>query len=317
VWEWSLSVQDQILQNTALEVAYLGNRGYHLDFNHVSGNQPLPNTGNAQSARPWPDFNFITYDSYDGYSNYNALTAKVTQRLSHGLSGLVSYSYGKILNIGDGSTDGGAINNLYAAQDDNNPHAEYGVSNTSLRHRLVLSGIYELPFGRGQAFGANTHAVVNTLIGDWEVSPIISLQSGFPFAVNLPFDQFTNTGSPAPRPDRVCSGKGRRSKNEWFNANCFTTDALQAALQNGTPRFGNSGRNILSGPRLTNIDLSVIKRFHIWESFGGEFYGQFFNLLNHPNFALPNAQIGTGTYNTITSTVGNSRDIQFGLKLKF
>jgi len=320
IWEWSDSVQAQVFKNTAVEVAFIGNRGYHEDFNHQAGNQPKPNTASSQAAiqafRPWPDFNQITYDTYDAYSNYDALTVKVTQRTTHGLSGLIAYAYSKGLDDDGGTTDGGAINGNLAPQDDNNPASNYGVSDTSIRHRIVVSGEYQLPFGRGRAFLNRSNTLMNDLAGGWDISAIVAAQAGYPFSV-LSSNDFSNTASPSPKPDRTCSGKGPRTVAEWFNVSCFPTTALEAALANGTPRFGNSGRNILTGPRFVDADTSLIKRFSIFEKAKVEFRGEVFNLFNHPNLAIPNQYIGSNIVGQITNTspAANSREIQFGLKV--
>lgn len=322
IWEWSTSVQAQVLKDTALEVAYIGNRGYHEDFNHQVGNQAEPNTASTQEAlqafRPWPDFNQITYDTYDAYSNYNAMTVKVTQRLAHGLSGLIAYAYSKGLDDDGGTTDGGAINGNLAPQNDNDPASNYGVSDTSIRHRLVVSGVYQLPFGRGRAFLSDSASWVNALAGGWDISAIVAAQSGYPFSV-LSSNDFSNTGSPSPKPDRTCSGKGPRTTAEWFDVSCFPTTALQAALANGTPRFGNSGRNILAGPHFVDADTSLIKRLSVFEAAKAEFRAEVFNLFNHPNFGIPNQYIGSNIVGQITNTSpsANSREIQLGLKVIF
>jgi hypothetical protein len=156
---------------------------------------------------------------------------------------------------------------------------------------------------------------MNALAGGWEISAIITFQSGFPFSV-LANQDFSNTDSANPRPDRVCNGAGPQTISEWFDVNCFTTDALAQALANGTPRFGNSGRNILIGPAMQEWDVSAIKRNPITERVNLEFRAEFFNLFNHPNFGTPGATIGTDTAGQITSA-GSPRDIQFGLKLSF
>jgi hypothetical protein len=98
--------------------------------------------------------------------------------------------------------------------------------------------------------------------------------------------------------------------------------ALQQALANGMPRFGNSGRNILTGPGLFDLDASLIKRFSIGERVKAEFRGEFFNVMNHPNFALPNASIGSASAGIISNTVplgatGYNREIQLGVKVQF
>jgi hypothetical protein len=319
-WEWSLSVQAQIAQNTAFELAYVGNRGYHEDFNHQAGNQPKPNTATTQAQlqlfRPWPDFNQITYDTYDGYSNYNAMNVKLTQRHWNNLSGLIVYSYGKELNINGGTEDGGAQIPSFSPQDDNNPRAEYAVADSNIAQRLVVSETYQLPLGRGQRY-MNTDAVpVNAIASGWEMSAIITDQTGFPFTVYSGND-FSNTGSPSPRPDRSCNGNGKHKVSGWFDVSCFPTTALQTALANGTPRFGNSGRNILVGPGFVNFDTSLSKRFDLFKRAKMNFTAGAFNLFNHPNYSNPNAWIGSSTVGEIHNTVGNSRELQLSLKATY
>ena len=320
VYQWSLSTQTQLAKNTSLDVGYIGNKGIHLDFIHSNGNQshPQPNTDEAsiQAARPWPDLGVVGYDSYAGDSNYNALYVKVNQRLTHGLSGLVAYTYAKTLNTNQSNSDFGSI-----AQDDNNPLANYGVADSSIRHRLVVSGIYQMPFGKGRSFLSGAGSVVNAIAGGWDISAIITLQSGYPFTVLA--NDFSNTGSFSPRPDRTCSGQlDDRTIQQWFDTNCFTTSALEAASNTGAPRFGNSGRNILTGPGLVNVDTSLIKRFSIHEQWRGEFRVEAFNLFNHPNYGLPDSFLDDGFTGQISSTVGagstgSNRELQLGLSLRF
>jgi hypothetical protein len=316
VYEWSMSLQTQLGANWAVETAYIGNRGDHLDFLHLTGNQPRPGTTPLQARRPWPDFNQLRFDTYDAYSNYNALTVKVTKRTSKGLSGLVGYTYSKAMDENSGTSE-----TEQAPQDDNNPNAEYGVADTSLRNRLVVSGVYEFPVGHGRQFINNTNPVVNALVGGWDLSSIFVVQSGYPFTVTSSSD-FSNTNAGSARPDRTCGGQGPKSVNDWFNLNCFNTTALQADLANGTPRFGNSRRNILVGPGTVDLDASLIKRFVIADRVNTEFRAEVFNILNHPNFALPNATIGSSSAGIISNTVpigatGYNREIQLGLRVTF
>jgi hypothetical protein len=316
VFEWSMSIQTQVTANMALETAYLGNRGIHEDFLHMTGNQPIPGVTSLQQRRPWPDFNQLRFDTYDAYSNYNALTVKVTKRSSRGLFGLLAYTYSKAMDDNSGTSETEA-----APQDDNNPKAEYAVADTNLTQRLSLSGTYQLPFGKGRQFLGNRGTLADELIGGWDLSAIVTAQSGIPFTVGSAED-FSNTGSGDPRPDRTCSGVGQKSITNWFNQACFPTTALQAALASGTPRFGNSGRNVLTGPGLVDVDTSLIKHFSIHENTGVDFRSDFFNLLNHPNFALPNSTIGSGTSGIISNTVpigtaGYNREIQLSLEMNF
>lgn len=309
VYEWSVSIQSQLARDWALETGYVGNKGIHLDHIHLYGNQAYPGVGDLQPRRTWPDFNATLFDSYDGISNYHALTAKLTKRFSSGFSALFSYTYSKAMDDNGGDSDFVSL-----GQDDNHPLADYGIADFSIKQRFVASPIWQLPFGRGKRF-LNGGGLTNALAGGWQLSGIITYQSGFPFTVTVNQD-YSNTGSSSPRADRVCNGAGPQTITKWFDTSCFTTAALSTALANGTPRFGNSGRNILTGPGLAEWDASLIKQNRLTETLGLEFRAEFFNLFNHPNFAIPGAVIGTSTAGQITGAA-SSRDIQFGLKLSF
>ena len=308
VYEWSASIQSQLSQNSALEVAYVGNRGVHLDYDRIT-NQSVPGTGDLQPRRPWPDFNVMYFETYDAIENYNALTVKLDKRFSKGLAGLISYTYGKSLGWDVANTD-----EISYTQNDNNLRQDYSPADFSIKQRLVLSPIWQLPLGRGERF-LNRGGLENRLAGGWEFSGIITYQDGFPFTVMANQD-FSNTGSPSPRPDRICNGAGPQTVAQWFNTSCFTTVALSQALANGIPRFGNAGRNILLGPGLEEWDVSLMKRNQIGERLGIEFRAEFFNLFNHPNFGSPGATIATSSAGLLTSAA-SPRDIQFGLKLTF
>jgi hypothetical protein len=229
---------------------------------------------------------------------------------------LIGYTYSKAMDENSGTSE-----TEQPPQDDNNPNAEYGVADTSLRNRLVVSGVYELPVGHGRKFINNANPAVNALVGGWDLSSIFVVQSGYPFTVTSASD-FSNTNAGSARPDRTCGGQGPKSVNDWFNLNCFTTTALQADLANGTPRFGNSRRNILVGPGTVDLDASLIKRVVIADRVNTEFRAEVFNTLNHPNFALPNATIGGASAGIISNTVpigatGYNREIQLGLRVTF
>ena len=315
VYQWSFSVQSQLSQTWALEAAYVGNHGAHLDFVHEgTGNQALPGGINdTPPLRVWPDFGPMQYDSYNRVSSYNALMAKLNKKLSKGLWANVSYTYAKTLDDGEGDDDG--QNTLNANQDDNHPRADYGLAGFNVEHTLVASFTYQLPFGRGQRFWGTAGGFGNALVGGWNVNGIITARTGFPFTVVADQD-YSASGSFSPRPDRVCNGSGAKQITNWFNQSCFTTAALAQALANGKPRFGDSGRNILIGPGFQEWDLSLTKQTKVNERFSVEFTAEAFNLFNHPNFSNPDPVIGSSTYDTILSALP-SREIQVGLKVTF
>ncbi len=309
-YAWSLSVQSQLAKDWGLEVAYVGNRGLHLDREHNLGNQAKPGVGDLQPRRPWPDFNALQYDDFTGYSNYNSVYGKIEKTASNGLAGLISYTFSKSLNAGNGNVD-----NQSAVQDDNDQNADYGLADYNISQTFVASLIYQLPFGRGRRFLGSEGGLVNVLVGGWEASAIITAHTGLPFTVTSTLD-YSNTGSQSPRPDRICEGTGPKTLSEWFDVNCFTTAALAQAFANGTPRFGTSRRNILIGPGTQNWDLAFIKRTNVGKRVTTEFRGEFFNAFNHTNFGIPASTVGTSDIGIISSSSG-PRDIQLAVKVEF
>ena len=309
VYEWSATIDSQFAPNWALEVGYIGNRAVHTGGYHPGANQAKPGLGDLGPRRVWPDLGTFSWNTYDGISNYHALTVRLTKRFSQGFSALVSYTYAKEMDF-----NGGDSSEVTLFQNDNNPRADYSVGDVDMPQRLVITSVWQLPFGSGQRF-LNRTGLVDVLAGGWELSGVITVQTGIPFTVYSPQD-FSNSGSVSPRPDRICNGAGPRTVEEFFNTNCFTLDALGLALANGTPRFGTSGRNILFGPNLRQWDVGFMKRTRISERFALQFRAQFFNLFNRPNFGLPGAAIGSSTAGLIGSA-RTPRDIQFGLKVDF
>lgn len=308
-YEWSLNVQYQVAREWGTEVAYIGNRGLHLDYMFNTGNQPKPGVGDLQPRRPWPDFGPMLYDDYEGTSKYQAAYVKLEKRASHGLAAMISYTLAK-------STDneGGNIDNQSTIQNYNDPNADYGPSDFDVRHTFVASPVYRLPFGSGERFGGG--GLLNAFAGGWQVSAIISASSGLPFTVRSNQD-YSNTGSPSPRPDRTCNGAGPKKLDEWFNPGCFTTSALAQDFANGNPRFGNSRRNILRQPGMQNWDIGFTKRTNLPKGVIAELKGEFFNAFNHTNWGPPGATIGTSTVGVISSQAGSPRNVQLAVKIDF
>lgn len=310
IYEWSLSLQSQLAKTLGVEIAYVGNRGIHEDYEHQYGNQPVPGVGDLQPRRPYPDFGPLNYDDYQGYSNYQSVYGKLDKSISHNFQAIVSFTFSKLLDL-----EGGNVGDQTRPQDDNNPKVDYGLSDENVSETFVASPIYQLPLGRGQRFLSNSRRLVNSFVGGWEVSAIVTAHSGLPFTVTSSQD-YSNTNSYSPRPDRVCKGTGPKTVNEWFNVNCFTTNALAAALAAGHPRFGTSRRNILLEPGAQNWDIGFIKRTPITGRVTAEFRGELFNAFNHTNLGAPGEVQGTSTFGLITYGSGG-RDIQLAAKVEF
>jgi hypothetical protein len=220
---------------------------------------------------------------------------------------LGSYTYSKSLDLGGG----GLVADL-ALRNAQNVFAEHGLSSSDLRHRLVVSYLYDLPFGRGQRINIS-NPVLNAVAGNWQLNGITTLRTGQPFTPITGINTANTTGNN--RPNRIADGNlpsDRQSVNLWFDKSAFVNAA--------SPNYGNAGRNILTGPGAVNFDFSVFKRFPIRKmGEGGElqFRTEFFNLFNHPQFGLPNARVDITQGGSITSLVTSMRQIQFGVKAVF
>jgi len=181
-----------------------------------------------------------------------------------------------------------------------------------MRHRLTHSMNYDLPFGKGRKWSFDS-GVADAVLGGWAMNVIFTSQTGLPFTPTLATSVSNAGGS---RPDRLKTGKiDNSTPNLWYDTSFNRADAAW-----GVPRqftFGNSGRNILFGPGRVNFDYSVFKDFTFSERFKLQYRAEFFNLFNTPQFDLPNSSIGNPNAGTITSIVGNPRQVQMALRFAF
>lgn len=314
--QWNFGVESQLADHWAWEVNYIGTKGTHLGFLHLFANQPEPGLGPLQPRRPYPDLSIMLFTTPDSDSNYHSLQTKLTKRFSNGFTFLTAYTWAHSIDDNEGDEGfGGGVGNA-APQDDNNLRAERGRAFTDAHQRFSFSGIWDLPVGKGRRF-LNQGGVASAIMGGWEATGIVALQSGFPFSLLINSDP-ANTGGAVRRPDRSCDGAGKRTVDDFYNQSCFTTALLDAARQAGQPRFGNSGRNILTGPGIATMDLGLFKEIRLSDRFKLEFRSEFFNIFNHPIFGNPSAAIDIKrTAGKIFGTRLDPRDIQFGLKLLF
>ncbi len=298
VVQWTLNVQRQLGAGFVAQIGYTGSEAHKL-AGGSNVNQAYPGTGDVNARRPYSGFSNITVRGQRISSNYHALLGQLERRFSNGFNILASYTYGHSIDGGSGGGD----QNDPGVQDARNLASQRASSNFDVKHRFVLSGVYELPFGKKPG-------MLGTLIRDWQISGIYSHQTGQPFTVTLSKDP-TATGTTA-RPDRLRDGSlpaGQRSVNHWFDTSAFVAPSC--------PCFGNSGRNILRGPGLFNVDVSIARDFRFTERMRLQFRSEAFNLFNHPNLGLPAASIGAADAGIIGSVVSPERQIQFALKLYF
>jgi len=343
---WSLRAQQEITPNTVLSVGYVGSRGYH-EIIGIDANQPFPTIcpaapcptnypatfPGALANAPVPAGAFYipagtpkanptianTWTWFSrGDSNYNALQVDVNHRFSHGVSLRGVYTWSKALDDGDSVNATTSANAPALVSNPFDLHADYGLAGYDVRHIAVISGIYQLPFGRGHAFAGNLEGWRNALLSGWSINSIVTLQGGFPFTPQLSYNP-SNTGdtrNPV-RPFINPDFKGSAilgNPNQWFNPNAF----LQPPPNSGF--FGNLGRDSLIGPGLATWDFSAMKETAIHERLSLQFRGEIFNLLDRANFNTPNLIVFTpsgvsGTAGVISSTSTTARQVQLGLKL--
>jgi hypothetical protein len=312
---WNLNVERQLGDKSVLEVAYVGSKGTKL-LTARDINQPQPSAlppGLPVVPRPNPRFDDINLLESRGSSNYHALQARFQQRLSKGLSGLISYTWSK--SIDDASNFFSSAGDPNFPQNSYNVRAERGRSNFDARHRLSASYSYLFPFGKGRQYLSDS-GVATTLLTGWETFALVTMQSGRPFTVALLSD-IDNSGTGRSvlgfgandRPNVAGNPEvGNRTPERWFNTSAFVFPAR------GT--FGNAGRNIVEGPGYNSVNWSLVKNTSLTEQVNLQFRAEFFNLFNHPNFNLPDSFLGSPTFGSISSAK-DPRHIQFGLKLLF
>jgi hypothetical protein len=346
VQEWRLTVEQQLSRDSVLRVSYIGSHGYYgpvsVDPNDIpaqicqsatctaggttTGGTPATTTSTVLQGQqyipvgtrpnPYLGAGFFWYT--EGNSSYNALQLDASKRLSHGLQFRANYTWSKSLDMNSAPTGAQASNQAQMILDRNDLARDWGPSALNVANQVSLSTSYDLPFGRNKLWLNHLHGAAEKLASGWQLNQITTLLSGFPFTplINANRSGDGDTRNPD-RPSLNPSFTGPviiGSPNEWFNPNAFILPAV------GT--YGNVGRGVYTGPGLADLDLSILKSTAITERMRLQFRAEFFNILNHPNFAAPNTTVFSGTaYNAsvglITSTATNSRQIQFALKLMF
>lgn len=308
---WNLGIEQSIGGGWLFSVTYLGSKGTHMIVTPVVNIAPTPGAGNPQDRVALPQFSPFEVTGAWGNSSYHSAQIKIQRRMSHGLNFLSSYTWSKSIDIQ--SAAHGSAQPGEGIQNGLNFGADRAASDFDLRHNFVFSGIYELPFGEGKRISSGHSGFDRYFLGGWKIDGILSLHTGFPFNLYVPYDN-ANTGSgtlgSTERPSLVGQlhpSGFKPSLSAWFN-----TSAVAAIPYT----YGNLGRNVLRQDGLKNIDFSISKETRIRENQRIEFRSEFFNLFNHPNFGPPDGNISDPTFGQVLSA-GNPRFIQFGLKYVF
>lgn len=341
-YQWNLSAQQELGTDMVASLTYIGNHGHNLPF-PVDINQ-VPETDlspNDEQFRPYPQYTNISGSTNNAISNYNALQAAVQKRFTSGLNFNFSYTWSHFLDEMD-SSGWGSRAGSQAYQNSYDLRANYGNSNFDVRNALKGSVVYQLPFGKGRKF-LNNNWAVDEVLGGWQASGTVVAQSGQPFTVTMNTDNSYSLGGSAANGSkwypnvignpRISNHGAYHGTKQWFNEAAFAQPTA------GT--FGNSGRNTLNGPGLTNVNFSLGKSFAIWEQVHLQIRADANNVLNHPSFNLPNSSlivcsstatpgcanasadaiaagtaIATGS-STITGVTIGGRTMQLGARLTF
>lgn len=341
-YQYSLSVEREFANDFVASVAYVGNHGTHLNTSAIDINQvPANKLGQGQLATPYPIFGQITGSTNNAISNYNALQATLTKRMSYGLQFSTNYTWSHFLDDMD-SSGWGSREGFQNYQNAYDIRQNYSNSNFDIRQMLKGEVVYQLPFGKGMRF-MNTNLIADEVLGGWEASGTFMAQGGNPMGVTTGTQNtsgnlsgnYTQEGillkdykKPWQSYNLTChsySGPtyNYHSVNSWFNDNVeagastcngvnIPADPIGSQSWENPSDFTNSygtfRRNLIYGPDLTNVNFSLGKSFDILPERGVKFQfrAEATNILNHPSFAQPgNNQIGNNAPEQITGvTVG-------------
>jgi hypothetical protein len=323
IQNWFFSVQRQLPKNTIVELAYTGNHSLRLpiiaDYNQAAPNQPGQSLG-VTARVPIQGWGPITWLDPAGDNHYNGLSARVEHRFTKGFYVLNSFTWGK--GMGDSEQALEYFAGYYQANPQNirNLAAEKGLSSFDVKLNDVTTVVYQLPFGKGRQFGSSMNPIADAFVGGWEINSINTAHTGQPLDVTYGatganiVSSLSNDyrGQPFLRPNVTGSSVSQSRSamlNTYFAGYTFATPPASAP-------YGDVGRNSFRAPNFDQWDFSADKNFRIREKAQLQFRSEFFNILNHTNFGIPNTQTTSAAFGTIRSTYP-SRQIQFALKLMF
>jgi len=296
--QWNFGFEQSVGKNTIVSAAYVGAHSLQLNVGGYKNVARIPAPGDAAAVaarRPYPYITPTFYDQSIGQSSFNSLQLRLEGRGSVGLAYLLSYTWSKSIDTacsGNFGVEGCGLQNPY------NINADRSVSGFDIPHNFNASWNWEIPFGKGKKYGG------------WQINGILSLYSGVPFDVTVRGD-IANTGNNYERADliRKDAYATKKGPNGWINPAAFAVPANYT--------FGNLGRNSLRTDWTKNLDLSLFRRFPIYERLTLEFRAESFNSSNTAVFGQPSSTINAVNFGAITSTRNRSRELQFALKILF
>ncbi len=300
---WNISLQRALPANFSAEVAYVGNHGVNIGVTKNLNASQIPGSGSrGQVLNILFNRTADTSVSLGTHTYYDALQTKLNRRFSNGFMLTTSYAFGKSLD--------------FSSQDNINLSRNRGRANWDRAHIFTQSSIYELPFGQGKRWAQSGPA--KWVLGDWQVNGLWTWESGLPLDIQISSTSLNAPGN-TNRPNVNGSPQifGATGPSQLY----FDTSVFSAPLAN---TFGSVGRNVLTSPRLFEIDASIFRRFRITERINMEFRAESFNLSNTPHFDRPGTTFGNQNFGQVTTArgtqsvqVNENRQMQFSLRLAF
>ena len=374
ILQYTFSIQQQLPGQAVFTAAYVGSQGRNLFLRSIANKivsvGTNPTTGAAIVNREFGNrFAEVDYKTSGGRDHYDSLQMTLNRRFSSGFTFGSQYTWGHTLGNTSGSNEARTAANNYSFA------ADFGDNNFDIRHSFNASALYEVPFGRGRKYSRDLNPIADALLGGWQLGGIGNVRSGIPIEVNITRpdvvyqDNVTSSIYTSPvvqngvlRTTAVINVPGGgasrnvRRPNYVAGVNPYVQTSTgffinPAAFGLPAPgQFGNLARNALKGPHLAQLDLTLDKKFRFTERVNLEFRAEVYNILNHPNFAVPasrlsaglpsglanlgtvstlqpgqafNAAAAGGTFGLLTSTVsqfigqGTNRQIQLALRVNF
>jgi len=323
--QFLFNIQRQFGNSWSLEAGYLGSLSHHL-AGFLNLNEGIPSAvGSAGTHLPFADYGFIQSVEDSANAEYNALSLKITKRFSGGFSMTTAYTHS--ISIDDSSGIRVQGYDTLFPQNSYCQRCERGLSSFDTRNRLVIAPLYELPIGKGKMLNIN-NGVANAIIGGWQMGGIMTIQGGVPQTITIGGTDNSNTTSGYDRPNAtgVSSSLDNPTPAGWYNKAAFVEAPFGS--------FGNVGRDTAIAPGIFSINAELHKNFRMPynERHQVQFRLEAFNLLNHPNWGGPQANILAGAvtpgqpataphvgFGTISTTAFgiDMRQLQLGLKYTF
>ena len=306
----------QTLYNNPADAAVLNANGFRLPWSSYPLTQQL-----QQALRPFPQYNSIGINAgalNDGHITFNDFEATFEHRFSHGLFLLGSYTFSKLIGNVDSE-----IGNQAGAQNTYNRRLDKAISSADRPHIFSIATIYDLPVGRGKAFGKGMPRLADAVIGSWRISAILRYSSGGPLGIASNQNLF-GAGNP-----RASFAPGAGDTIPLINPAWNSSDAVAASVPElnraafvfpANMTYGNTPIRIaqLRGPKTINEDIAILKNFNVTERRYFEFRLSAFNAFNRHLFPGPDTNMASSTFGLITSPQGNTpRNVQLGMKFYF